>query len=106
MNEANSAKFVTRKWNIVSDNSNAWWNAIDDAENLYLDITVYNLIEYSSNYSETKRSLWFCFKDEATDFKTDIANTGNFKSFKYNFKLLGNIVAQSASNAANGILKT
>ena len=65
---------------------------------------MYNLIEYSSNYSETTGSLWFYSKDEATDFNADIVNDNNFKSFKYKAKLLGNTVAQ-ADNAANGILK-
>ena len=32
-------------------------------------------------------------------------NTNDFKSFKYKAKLLGNTVAQSALNQANGILK-
>ena len=45
---------------------------------------MYNLIEYSSNYSERARSLWFYSKDEETNFDADIANTDEFKSFKYN----------------------
>ena len=32
---------------------------IDDAEDLYLVMSVYILIEYNSNYTETKGSLWF-----------------------------------------------
>ena len=35
---------------------------IDDAEGLYLVMPIYNLIEYSSNYSETTGSLWFFFQ--------------------------------------------
>ena len=66
---------------------------------------MYNLIEYSSDYSETTRSLWFYSNDEATNFNADIANTDNFKSFKYNAKLLGNTVAQPGGNADNGILR-
>ena len=42
---------------------------------------MYNLINYSSNYSETRGSLWFYSKDEATDFDADIAINNNFKSF-------------------------
>ena len=57
-----------------------------------------NLIEYSSNYSETIGSLWFYSKDEVTNFKADIANTNNFKSFKYKAKLFGHTVAQDAPN--------
>ena len=51
---------------------------------------MYDLTEYSSNYSETTGSLWFYSKDEATDFDTDIANDNNFKFFMYKAKLLGN----------------
>ena len=51
---------------------------------------MYNLIEYSSNYSETTGSLWFYSKDEPTNFSVDIANNDNFKSFKYKAKVLGN----------------
>ena len=39
---------------------------------------MYNLVEYSSNYSETTGSLWFYSKNEATVFNADIANTDNF----------------------------
>ena len=57
---------------------------------------MYNLIEYSSNYSETTGTLWFYSK---------VANTNNFKSFKYKAKLLGKTVAQDTPNQANGIPK-
>ena len=67
---------------------------IDDAENLDLVMPMYNLIEYNSNYSGTTGSLWFCSKDEASNFNNNIASTDNFKSFKHKAKLLGNIEAQ------------
>ena len=130
MNEANDSKFVTRKWNIVNDNSKANYNVgneiiynteviksnlcdykdayilvkgditvtaapeiqvafkncapftkcitkingttIDHAEHLNLGMPMYNLIEYSSNYSETTGSLWFYSKDEATNLNNYI----------------------------------
>ena len=78
---------------------------IDDAENLDLVINMYNLTEYSSNYPKATGSLWFYSKDEAANFNDNIANTSNFRSFKYKAKLSGNTVAQSAPNAANGILR-
>ena len=83
------------------------WNidAEIDAEDLNLVMSMYNLIEYSSNYSETTRSLWFYSKDEATNFNNDIENTDDFKSFEYKAKLLGNTVAQPAPNQAYRILK-
>ena len=67
-----------------------WWTTIDDAEDLHLFISMYNLFEYSSNYSEATASLWFHLKDEATNFNADIANTNNFKFFKYKAKRFGN----------------
>ena len=51
---------------------------------------MYNLIDYSSSYSETTGSLWFYSKDEATNFNSDIANNNNFKSFVYKVKLFQN----------------
>ena len=62
---------------------------------------MYNLIEYSSNYSGTTESLWFYSQDEATDSNAVIENTDNFKSFKYKAKLLQNTEADNA----NGILR-
>ena len=43
---------------------------------------MYNLIEYSSDYSETLGSLWFYSKDGATNFNAEISNNDDFKSFK------------------------
>ena len=55
---------------------------------------IYNLLEHSSNYSDTAGSLWFCSKDESSTFNIDTAyKNNNFKSFHYKAKLLGNIVA-------------
>ena len=66
---------------------------------------MYNLIEYSSDYSETTGILQFSSKDEGSNFNADIANDDNFKSFKCKVKLLRNTAAQPASNTAIGILK-
>ena len=51
---------------------------------------MYDLLKYSSNYSDITGSLWFYYKDEATIFNNDIVNTDAFKFFKYMTKLLGN----------------
>ena len=163
MNEANDSKFVTRKRNIVTDQSNANYDVgnesiyntealkpnlfyyddayiyvkgditvtatpttqvslkncasftkcitkidvttVDDAEDLHLFTAMYNLIECSSNYSETTGSLWFYFNDDATNSDFNIANNDTFTSFKYEARWLGNTVAQPVPNQANGILK-
>ena len=82
-----------------------WWNNNRWCWRFRFSQPKYNLIEHSSNYSETTRSLWFYSKDEATNFNADIANNDSFKSFRYKAKLLGNTAAQPAPNAANEILK-
>ena len=78
---------------------------IDDVEDLDLVIPIYNLEKYNSNNSETTESLWFYSKDGTTNFSNNIENSDNFKSFKYQVKLLQNAVAQLAPNNANQILK-
>ena len=67
---------------------------------------MYNPIEYSSNYSETKGSFWFYSKDEATNFNADIANTNNFKSFKCKAKLLGNTEADGDNRILKNVIIT
>ena len=66
---------------------------------------LHNLIEHSSNYSETTGNLWFYSKDEATDFNNNVTNTDDFKSFKYKAKLLRHTEAQRNPNHANVIRK-
>ena len=62
---------------------------------------MYNLIEYSSNYSEATGTLWFYSKDKAINSNADIANDDNFKSFKYKAKL----VETTVGDGENGILR-
>ena len=51
---------------------------MDDAEDLDLVIPMYNLLEYSSNESDTTGSLWFYSNDKETDFNNDIENSEEF----------------------------
>ena len=44
---------------------------------------MYNLIEYSDNYSKTSGSLWQYYKDDPND------NLADSKSFKYKIKITG-----------------
>ena len=48
---------------------------------------MYNLIEYSDNYSKTSGSLWQYYKDEPND------NLANSELFKSKVKLTGNTPA-------------
>ena len=50
---------------------------------LIIVMSVYNLIEYSDNYSKTSRSLWQYYKDEENDNLTD------FEPFKSKIKITG-----------------
>ena len=59
---------------------------IDDAEDLDLVMSMYNLIKYSSNYFHRTGTLWFYSKHEATNFNANIESTNAFKSFEYNSK--------------------
>ena len=43
---------------------------------------MYNLIEYSDNYSDTSESLWG-FKRDEKDNNADVTNDDNAPSFKY-----------------------
>ena len=45
-------------------------------------MSIYNLIEYSSNYSETTGSLWLYSKNEASDFNNNIADTDKFQKMQ------------------------
>ena len=78
---------------------------IDDAVHFHLVMAMYNLIDCGLNYSETTGNFWFYAKDEATNFNADISYDNDFKSIKYQAKLLGKTVTQAVPNQANWILK-
>ena len=78
---------------------------IDDAEDLDLVMSMYNFLEYSSNYSDTTGSLWFYSKGEANNFNANIVHNVAFKSFVYKTKLVEETEAQPAPNNNNGVLK-
>ena len=50
---------------------------------------MYNLIEYSDNYSDTSGSLWNFKRDEIIN-NADVTNDDNAPSFKYKANLIGN----------------
>ena len=49
---------------------------------------MYNLIEYSENYSDTWGSLWDFKRDEIVN-NANAANDNNVPSFKYKASLIG-----------------
>ena len=60
---------------------------IDNAKDIDVLMPMYNLIEYSNNYSKTSRSLWQYYRDEPNSNLTDS------QSFKSKIKITGNIPA-------------
>ena len=53
---------------------------------------MYNLIEYSDNYSDTLRSLWGFKRDEITN-NANVTNDDNAPSFMYKVNLIANTEA-------------
>ena len=50
---------------------------------------MYNLIEYSDDYSDTSGSLWDFKRDEIVN-NANVTNDNNASSFKYKKSLIGN----------------
>ena len=57
---------------------------IDNAQDIDIVMPMYDLIEYSDNYSQTSGSLWQYYKDDPND------NLANSESFKFKVKITGN----------------
>ena len=52
---------------------------IDNVQDIDIVMPMYNLIEYSDNYSKTSGSLWQYYKDDPND---NMTQSGSFKSNK------------------------
>ena len=87
-------RFLTFKNNAPSTNciSKINYVLIDNEEDLYVRMPMYNLIEYSKNYRKTTGSFWNYYRDAPNDFSAD-----NYKanpitssaSFKYKSSITG-----------------
>ena len=67
---------------------------VDKAKNINIAMPMYNLIEYSDNYSDTSGSLWQFKRDEQPkENNGNISNvsTDNSSSFKYKSNFIGTI---------------
>ena len=60
---------------------------IDNAQDIDIVMPMYNLIEYSDNYSKTSGSLWQYYKDDPND------NLADSESFKSKVKITGSTPA-------------
>ena len=58
---------------------------------------MYNLIEYSDNYSDTSGSLWNFKRDEITN-NANVTNDDNAPSFKYKANLIANTESDGTKN--------
>ena len=81
----NCALFISSKSGINN-------TEIDHAKKIDIVMPMYNLIEYSENYSKTSGSFWQYYKDEPNDnstdsesFKCNINITGKF-SYRWSYK--------------------
>ena len=76
---------------------------IDNAEDLDIVMPMYNLLEYSKNYSKTTGSLWNYYKDEPNNPPPNNYNADpitNSASFKYKTSITGKT---SNANQENGV---
>ena len=69
---------------------------IDNAEDLDIVMLMYNLTEYSKNYSKTTRSLWNYYRDEPNNGLGSADNNVNYsikysKSFDYKTSITGEL---------------
>ena len=58
---------------------------IDNEENLAVVMPMYDLLEYTKNYSLTSGSLWTYQRDEIDDVNS---NTSDVKWFNYKMKII------------------
>ena len=61
---------------------------VEKANHIYMVIPIYNLIEYSDNYTDTSGSLWLFKRDEVPANNADLA-IDNSRSLKYKAVPLG-----------------
>ena len=62
---------------------------VDYADFINIAMPMYNLIEYSDNYSDTSGSLWDFKRDEIVN-NADVTNDNNSPSFKYKASIIVN----------------
>ena len=74
---------------------------VDEADIINITIPMYNLIEYSNNYSDTSESL-FNFKRDEIEQDADLT-INNASSLKYKANLIGNTVADGANRKKENV---
>ena len=61
---------------------------MDEADFITITMPMYNLIQYSDNYSDTSGSLWQFKRDEIIN-NANVTNNNDAPSFKYKASILG-----------------
>ena len=77
---------------------------VDGSNNLDIIRPIYNLIEYSGNYSDTSESLWQVKRDQSpltNAGNPDNVSTANSTSFKYK----SSFIRESTAVDGNGVFK-
>ena len=74
---------------------------VNGATHIYIAMPMYNLVEYSDNYSDTSGSLWQFKRDEVPANNADLTNN-NSQSFNYKAVLLGK-TANSVNNTNSSV---
>ena len=73
---------------------------VDETDFINITMPMYNLIEYSANYSSTSGSLWHFRRDEIIN-NADVTNDDNAPLFKHKATLIGNTEANGRKNGVN-----
>ena len=77
---------------------------VDKIEHINIAMPMYNLIEYSDNYSDTPGSLWQFKRDELNNdnINTALADN-NAPSFKYKASIIGNTDVDGANSKKDDV---
>ena len=70
---------------------------VDYADFINIAMPMYNLIEYSGNYSDSSENLWE-FKRDDTVINTDVTNNDNAPSFKYKARVISDSETNGTKN--------
>ena len=74
---------------------------IDNAKDIDIVIPMYNLIEYSDNYSKISGSLWRCYRDEPA--LTDVGSLDNLPSNTASFKFKQKVTSKTGYNGTKNV---
>ena len=70
---------------------------VDETNFINITMPMYNLMEYSDNYSDTSGSLWQFKRNEIIN-NADVTNDNNAPSFKYKASIFGNTENNGTKN--------